>query len=470
MRVSLLTAAFLIATSIVMAATLPTNSDTYVSSSLPSNNFGALANLNVGGGNRALLSFDVTGSLPAGTTSAGINKAILYVYVNKVNTAGAIDVSTAASGWSESSVNNMTAPLAGLALATSVPTAAANGWMAIDVTAAVKNWADVPAQNFGFLITASASAPSTAVFLDSKENTTTSHPAQLVITLSGPAGPAGAVGPTGPTGSTGANGPAGPTGPTGPTGATGADSTIPGPAGLTGPQGPTGATGPTGAASTVAGPTGPTGPQGATGATGATGETGAASTVAGPIGPTGPQGATGPMGPTGATGAASTVPGPTGPTGPAGPAGATGSTGVQGPQGLQGPIGPAGPAGANAQGTFIVSRLLAGTTITGGGYSTPQFGGFRTDTVQSMIIPVACTLDSLRVYTPNATQATAPTVTVAVNINGSDTAVSCSVAPGTDATCNSQAASAAANAGDRLLFRVTGTGNTPYTTWTVRCR
>jgi hypothetical protein len=84
-----------------------------------------------------------------------------------------------------------------------------------------------PASNNGFMIQANAT---TSVQFDTKENTSTSHPATLTIVLAN-------------------------SGPTGATGPTGAASMVTGP------------TGPTGAASMVAGPAGPTGAIGATGGT-----------------------------------------------------------------------------------------------------------------------------------------------------------------------------------------------------------
>ena len=68
-------------------ASAPVVADTYISSSLPTNNFGTLANLNVGAGSQALIKFDVAGSLPAGIDSTKISKAVLRLWVNKVGTA-----------------------------------------------------------------------------------------------------------------------------------------------------------------------------------------------------------------------------------------------------------------------------------------------------------------------------------------------------------------------------------------------
>src|SRR4029077_4757909 len=110
----------------------------------------------------------------------------------------------------------------------------------VDVTSLVEGWIAAPASNHGVALVASASAASTFVLLDSKENQETSRAPALDITLFGPQGPQGAVGPQGPQGATGATGAQGPIGPIG----------------LTGPMGPTGATGATG----VTGATGAQGP------------------------------------------------------------------------------------------------------------------------------------------------------------------------------------------------------------------
>lgn len=131
--------------------------------------------------------------------------------------------------------------------------------MTVDATQAVQDWLNGTSNNDGFIITPLGSVQ---VEFDSKENTATSHPATLAITLvnsgpmgatgaQGPAGATGAQGPTGPAGATGAQGPAGPTGPMGTQGPAG-------PAGATGAQGPAGATG-------AQGPAGPSGPAGTAG-------------------------------------------------------------------------------------------------------------------------------------------------------------------------------------------------------------
>jgi hypothetical protein len=113
-----------------------------------------------------------------------------------------------------------------------VPVAVANNYVTGDATQAVQDWVNGTSNNDGFIITPSPGTPGVQVEFDSKENTATSHPATLAITLvnSGPTGATGAQGPTGPAGATGAQGPAGPAGETG----------AQGPAGPSGPAGTAG--------------------------------------------------------------------------------------------------------------------------------------------------------------------------------------------------------------------------------------
>ena len=259
----------------------PLAADTYVSSTNPTLNFGAQATLNIGGSSLALVGFDLS-TLPPGVTPDKLVKATLVLYVNRIGVAGAVEVQTALSGWAESTVTNATAPtLSGPGTGPVVAIAAGAQYVSVDVTTQVKAWLN-GAPNYGLAITPALSAPATAVFLDSKESTTTGHTARLDITLAdqGPQGLPGAIGPTGPAGAPGAGVP-GPVGPQGP-------------AGAIGPTGATGAQGPIGAASTVPGPTGATGLTGAQGLQGLQG-------AQGTTGATGPTGAVGPSSTTGQT-------------------------------------------------------------------------------------------------------------------------------------------------------------------------
>lgn len=207
--------------------------DAYVSPSQPALNFGINSALRVDGtGTKSYVQFDLSG-LPAGTTGAGVARAMLRLYVSKIAVPGAITVSLAGAAWAEGALTFTTAPAAG------APVGALNAtqnqsYVALDVTEAVKAWVDTPALNYGFLLTSTAAN----VSIDSKEATSTSHEPALDIILVGPAGPQGPQGIQGPAGA------AGPAGPQGPAGATGSQ----GPAGATGPQGPQGPQGPAGPA------------------------------------------------------------------------------------------------------------------------------------------------------------------------------------------------------------------------------
>jgi hypothetical protein len=252
-----LLALFLMGTASLYGADAVLVGDTFAVSSSPTLNFGTLPNLNVGAGATAYMQFSLAG-MPSGLTSTNVGKAVLTVYVNKVNTAGAIDVLQINNGWLESSLTFNSAPLLGFSAASNIPVGGA-GYVQVDVTTVVKAWVDSPLSNFGLAVQANAAAPATSILLDSKENTLTSHPAALSITLvsQGPAGPAGPQGAPGPVGPQGPQGVQGAQGPQGTPGAQGA----PGPAGPVGPQGVQGAQGTAGAPG-AQGPAGPTGPTG----------------------------------------------------------------------------------------------------------------------------------------------------------------------------------------------------------------
>ena len=275
--------------------------DTTISSSAPVTNYGSSTTLNIATGNAGLVQFDLSGYSP----SAVVNAAYLQVYANQVNAAGTLNFTLVTSPWTESGITFNTQPTTAGSPFTFIGVTTANSVVLVNVTSQVQTWISNPATNFGLEITGTGG---TVVVLDTKENTATSHSAQLIISVASAPGAAGATGATGNTGPAGASGAAGSGGP---------------------PRVPLAATG-------------PSGPAGAPGATGPTGSAGAP-------GVTGPAGSTGPAGATGATGVAGS-PGPTGPTGSAGASGAAGPTGglgVTGAKGSTGPWQPGPKAGAN---------------------------------------------------------------------------------------------------------------------------
>jgi hypothetical protein len=306
------------------AQTVPLVGDAYVQPG-SAINVGGTATVNVGGvtGFQGLFQFDLS-SLPPGTTAASVSGASLRLFVNKVGAAGGININAATASWTELTVNGLPGgPAPGAFVAGPIAVSVANSYISIPVTAQVQAWLN-GAPNNGLIVTATPST--TSLSFDSKESTSTSHPAVLEIDLSGQPGAIGAPGPSGAPGATGATGPVGAIGPQGPTGVAGAQ----------GPTGPTGAVGPTGAT----GASGPQGPQGVAGATGPTGAVGAT-------------GATGAVGPTGATGA----------VGATGPAGAAGNTGLQGNTGAPGAAGATGPPG-RINNNFTYALLPSALNIT----------------------------------------------------------------------------------------------------------
>ena len=312
----------------MFAQSTPLVQDAYVVPGTASN-YGSTTTLNIGGplAGQALVQFDLT-QLPTGTTASDISKATLILFVTRLTSAGTVNFSVANGTWTESGVNGMTGPAAAASVASGVAINSGSDYIAVDATAAVQSWLN-GTTNSGFIITPNTGT-GVNVYFDSKESTTTSHPAVLSVTLTGSGGPTGATGSTGGTGATGATGPSGPTGGTGAMGATG-------------PSGPTGGTGATGA-------TGPTGTNGSNGSTGATG-TG----LTGATGPTGPNGSNGS---TGATG--------TGTTGATGPTGANGSAGADGSNGSIGPTGATGAGGATGASGPSTVNYVCNTTCTQG--------------------------------------------------------------------------------------------------------
>jgi hypothetical protein len=329
----------------IMAQSLVPLQDAYV---VPGNssNFGTAVNITVGSsGSQGLVQFDLS-SLPNSVSAGNIQRALLTLYVNHVNTPGSINILTANGVWTETGVNGTNAPVGSATLASGVAIGNSGVYITVDATAAVQDWITNPSNNNGFLIQANGN---TSVQFDSKESSATSHSAILSIYIAnsgptGPTGPQGLIGATGPTGATGSTGANGVTGPTGATGSAGANGAT-GPTGATGSIGANGVTGPTGATGSIGanGATGPTGATGSIGANGATGPTGATGSI-GANGATGPTGATGSIGAAGPTGAR----GATGATGPTGANGTNGATGAQGNTGAAGPTGPTGPQGVGA--------------------------------------------------------------------------------------------------------------------------
>ena len=192
--------------------------DTQINSAATTTNYGSSPTLTVNSTNSVLLQFNLPDLLPNGTTADEVLKARLIVFTDSATAGGAVNLFQVTSAWSEGSVTYATKPSVSITSVGSQTIGAVHTFREFTVTSLIQTWITTPASNFGVELKASGS---TNVTIDSKENTTTSHPAVLEIVLSGPAGPAGPTGAAGAKGATGATGPAGPKGATGATGSKG---------------------------------------------------------------------------------------------------------------------------------------------------------------------------------------------------------------------------------------------------------
>lgn len=189
--------------------------DTHTAPASATKNFGKNTTLILkGAGSRVLLQFSLD-SLPAGTTGAQVQTATLRLFVNKVSTAGALDLARNTASWQEPGVTHGTAPASSAALVsnTTITTDDVNNFITIDVTNIVKDWVDGIQPNFGISLTPAGSSALSLQF-DSKENNKTAHEPSLSI-ITYPVSTTGAQGPPGaqgPKGDTGAQGPKGDTG------------------------------------------------------------------------------------------------------------------------------------------------------------------------------------------------------------------------------------------------------------------
>jgi len=138
-------------------------------------NYGSLPEMLVGVGNTVLLRFDLS-SIPSGYS---VTSARLTFFLNKVTVAGTLSVSRVTSSWSESTVTYVTRPGVSSPIVTAAA-AVSSTFVTVDVTTIVA--AQLASGNYGFEIAPDGSAPNTWVTIDSKESTTTAHPAVLQVT------------------------------------------------------------------------------------------------------------------------------------------------------------------------------------------------------------------------------------------------------------------------------------------------
>ncbi len=189
--------------------------DTYLAAGFPGINYGVATTLWVAGGSSNATALIQFGNLP----STAVAQANLILYVNRG--VGNVNVFQVQGAWAEPTVTFNAHPAWNGPMVASASGLAAGNYLMLDITSLVNQWIAHPEANSGIAIVAADAT--TNVYLDSKESTTTSHPAVLDLTVAsaGATGPQGVAGPTGPTGPTGLTGPAGATGPAGPIGPAG---------------------------------------------------------------------------------------------------------------------------------------------------------------------------------------------------------------------------------------------------------
>jgi hypothetical protein len=165
-------------------AQITPSQDAFTNSADPTTNFGANGLLDVDGASQiTYIQFNLA-SIPAG---AKVSQATLKLYVNAVTTAGSFNVDNVNGAWSESTITHNLSPALGGSIVSGVPitTADANQFILINVTPAVEAWLDGSQANDGIALVADSTFNAS---FDSKENTTTSHPAELDLVFASSGG------------------------------------------------------------------------------------------------------------------------------------------------------------------------------------------------------------------------------------------------------------------------------------------
>jgi hypothetical protein len=190
-RASLVLALLICMSATIALAQITPSDDSYTLTSSPTVNFGAKNTLEVeSAGATAFVRFDLSG-IPSSITGSMVAKATLKIYVSTVTTAGSFNLDLVTSTWTESTITANNTPTLGSAIASAIPvtTADKNKYVLVDVTAAAVDWLNGTA-NDGIAIVPDGTV---SFALNSKETTTTSHPPELDVVLTGPPGPAGSI-------------------------------------------------------------------------------------------------------------------------------------------------------------------------------------------------------------------------------------------------------------------------------------
>ena len=158
-------------------------------------NFGTNPNLNVSASGNVYLKFKLSSTLPANTPGSEVERATLKLYIGNIMTAGRLDVYAVGGAWDESLITgNNAPPLGGLVTTTAqIGEDRRHKFLVIDVTSLVQQWLGDDGQgtnglpNNGLALVAHPTDATTpevvSITFDSKENSQTSHEAQLNIQL-----------------------------------------------------------------------------------------------------------------------------------------------------------------------------------------------------------------------------------------------------------------------------------------------
>jgi hypothetical protein len=168
------------ATAAASTTTLQAVSDTYISSGNPSTNFGSQTTMLVGGGNSALVQFDLSSF--SAVPPASVSSATFSFWITGITTGGEADMFALSSAWSESTVTFVSQPATGPLQAAGLPTLDPGIYITVDITTLFKSWLFSPATNFGLEIRASVAAPPTVITLASRENSAVNEPPILTVT------------------------------------------------------------------------------------------------------------------------------------------------------------------------------------------------------------------------------------------------------------------------------------------------
>jgi hypothetical protein len=155
--------------------------DAYTNTADSTTNFGAATLLDVDGAKEITYIQFPLSSIPSG---ASVSQATLKLYVNAVTTAGSFNVDYVNGAWAESTIDASNAPALGTTIASNVnvTTTDKNQYILINVTSAVQAWLSGSETNDGVALVANGTFNAS---FDSKESTTTSHPAELDIAYAG---------------------------------------------------------------------------------------------------------------------------------------------------------------------------------------------------------------------------------------------------------------------------------------------